>query len=152
MSETEEALGSDLRLFDLPIGADLSLTRKERAAGEAVKEYGDLDVVSGSLNLGQAILSRLRTNRGEIADLGFPDYGSRLFEYIGEPNDASTREKLRLMVLEALAHEPRIKEVVNVVVKPAENDLNGVIIEMAVVPLGGFTALSVVYPFFLEVA
>jgi phage baseplate assembly protein W len=152
MSENEEALGSDLSLSDLTFGADLSLTHKERGVREVVKEYGDLNVVSGALNLGQAITSRLRTRRGEIAELGFPDYGSRLHEYVGEPNDAKTREELRLVVLEALAREPRVKEVVNVTVKPSESDPNGVIIEMAVIPLGGFTPLSIVYPFYLEVA
>src|SRR5947209_14155752 len=51
----------------------------------------DLQVVSGTDNLAQAVLMRLLTPRGELAALGHPEYGSRLHELVGRQNTATTR-------------------------------------------------------------
>ncbi len=150
--DNDDSLGSDLMLSDLAFGADLTLSESQRGKDGKAKEFGDLAIVAGPMNLGQAILSQLRTRRGELADLGFPDYGSRLFEFVGEPNNPRTREKIRVMTLEALAREPRIKEVVSVNARPSSSDPDRVDIDIVVMPAGGGTPLSAVYPFFLEVA
>lgn len=89
------------------LGADL-LTSKGR----------DVRTVSGTSNLEQAILHRLRTRKGELKDLGHPNYGCEMYTLIGEPNNEMTRGLLRLMVMDALRQEPRIKEIVNVEVRP----------------------------------
>jgi phage baseplate assembly protein W len=151
MSENEKLLGSDLMLSNMDYGADLTLTERDRKRIEKRKEFGDLDVVSGAFNLGQAILSRLRTRKGELSDLGYPDYGSRLYELIGEPNNERTRELVRLITQETLLQEPRIKEIVNINVRTFKQDLSRIDIEITVVPIGSTTPLSVVYPFYLEV-
>lgn len=152
MSEKEELMGSDLMLSDFDYGADLTLTERERKRIEKRKEFGDLDVAAGAFNLGQAILSRLRTRKGELSDLGYPDYGSRLYELIGEPNNDRTRELARLITRETLLQEPRIKEIVNINFRTFKEDLSRIDIEIAVIPIGSITPLSVVYPFYLEVA
>ncbi len=151
MSENEEILGSDLMLSDFDYGADLTLTERERKRIEKRKEFGDLEIASGALNLGQAILSRLRTRKGELSDLGYPEYGSRLYELIGEPNNERTRELARLITQETLSQEPRIKEIVNINVRTFKEDLSRIDIEITVIPIGSITPLSVVYPFYLEV-
>ncbi len=40
--------------------------------------------------------------------LGHPDYGSRLHELIGEPNNERTRELVRLYAKECISQEPRV--------------------------------------------
>ncbi len=89
------------------LGADL-LTSKGR----------DVRTVSGTSNLEQAILHRLRTRKGELKDLGHPNYGCEMYTLIGEPNNEMTRGLLRLMVMDALRQESRIKEIVKVEVRP----------------------------------
>src|SRR5262245_23889322 len=76
----------------------------------------DYDTIDGRDNLGQAILMRLLTPRGELTELGHPEYGSRLHELIGAPNTETRRSLAKLFVLEALAQEPRVAKVLEVTV------------------------------------
>src|SRR2546428_778592 len=76
----------------------------------------DLELLSSDNNLLQALLLRFLTHTGELAILGHPDYGSRLFQLIGELNSETNRNRAKLYVLEALAAEPRVKEVKSVIV------------------------------------
>ncbi len=69
----------------------------------------DLDAVSGRDNLRQAIILRLLTPRGELAALGHPDYGSRLPELIGRANNGTTRNLVKLHILECLQRESRLQ-------------------------------------------
>lgn len=78
---------------------------------------GDLKEISGEMNLAQAILHRLRTIRGELSDIGHADYGSNLYDLIGEPNNQTTRDRVKAMVRANIREEPRIKEIVKIEVK-----------------------------------
>ena len=98
-----ETLKTDLRLAETIFGSDFSLN-----------ETGDIAVVSGEFNLAQAILHRLRTIKGELFDTGHPYYGSTLYDFIGEPNNQFTRERVKLAVRNTLLEEPRIKEILRV--------------------------------------
>jgi phage baseplate assembly protein W len=80
----------------------------------------DFDVASNRTNLEQAIITRLLTPRGELAPLGHPEYGSRLHELIGRENNDTTRNLMKLFILEALQLEPRIQSKADVTVTPAE--------------------------------
>ncbi|MEM3692664.1 MAG: GPW/gp25 family protein [Candidatus Bathyarchaeia archaeon] len=140
MSEKGVILGRDLRLrFEEP-GADLS-----------VGPEGDLELISGELNLAQAIIHRLTTGEGELYDIGHADYGSRLHELLGEPNNERTRARAKTIVLNCLAQEPRIKEVISVNVRTNSLEPHRLDIEITVLPIGSPTTLSIVYPFSLEV-
>lgn len=99
-------LGTDLELTETHMGADISNTA-----------MGDLKEISEELNLAQAILHRLRTIRGELYDIGHPDYGSNLYDLIGEPNNQTTRDRLKTMVRSTIKEETRIKEIVKIEVK-----------------------------------
>lgn len=90
----------------------------ERAGVDVAIERGDLRLVSGRANLSQAILNRLFTRQGELADLGHPDYGSRLYQLIGEPNSLRTRAVAELYIREALAAEARIAEIQAITFEP----------------------------------
>jgi phage baseplate assembly protein W len=71
----------------------------------------DLDAITGVDNAVQGIIHRIKTIKGELADLGHPDYGSRHHELIGQPNTAHNRNLVKLYILQALSREPRIEEV-----------------------------------------
>lgn len=109
----------------------------------------DLATISGRDNLGQAVLLRLLTPRGELAALGHPDYGSRLHELVGAPNNATRRSLVKLHVLESLASEPRVAEVTRVDVAPAAGVRDQVRVDLAVVPTGATDTVTI-GPFILE--
>jgi phage baseplate assembly protein W len=91
--------------------------RRVRAQTELLT---DLGTVSGRDNLAQAIIMRLLTPRGELAALAHPEYGSQLHELIGRVNTETTRNLVKLFILEALQFEPRLEEILEVTVTPVE--------------------------------
>jgi phage baseplate assembly protein W len=78
----------------------------------------DFATVSDRQNLAQAVWLRLLTPRGELAELGHPDYGSRLHELVGQKNTATTRNLMKLYILESLQQEPRLAKIEQVAVTP----------------------------------
>ena len=141
MSERKRVLGTDLRLRESEQGADLALASN-----------GDLATVSHEYNLGQAILSRLRIRRGELRDLGHNRLGSRLYDFVGEPNNETTRERIKTAVRETLLDEPRISQIVKVEVRQSKEERDRVDVDISIIPIGQETPLNIVMPFFLEVA
>lgn len=129
---------------------DLKLRFDERGADITFRE-GDLEIISQEENLAQAILHRLMTERGELTELGHPDYGSRLNELLGKPNNESTRNRARALVLECLAQEPRIREFLSVNVSSNRLDPSRLDIEIYVLPVRSERPVSILYPFSLEV-
>lgn len=149
--EIAPLLGSDLRL-DYTWGGgffeDADLSARRGAAGRGER---DLEVTAGVGNLEQAIANRLKTRRGELAPLGHPDYGSRHHDLIGEPNVERTRNLIKLYVLQALRHEPRIEKVLAADVRAEhEPPRDSVRIELAVRVTGEPQPLNLVVPFSLE--
>ncbi len=143
----EERYGTDLKLHMetrpeyMGFGADLFVSRK-----------GDLQTVSGRKNLGQAILHRLLTRRGELGDIGHPDYGSRLHELIGEPNNERTRELVRLYAKECIMQEPRVQDIKSLTVSVQKGNPYAVLLDITVLPIKSNVPMNVVFPFYLEVA
>lgn len=107
--------------------ADLYLTRRQPNQRSSDRNAVDLAVpfstVSGRKNLVQAILNRLHTRQGELAEIGHPDYGSRLYELVGELNNDRTRRRAELYIRQCLAQEARIDEVLEVSFEPPRRDL-----------------------------
>lgn len=100
-------LGSDVKLAEFYLGADLRISRR-----------GDIEITSEEMNIAQAILHRLRTAKGELADLGHPEYGSNILDFIGQPNNWTTRERLKLAIRDTIRQERRVKDIVNISVNP----------------------------------
>ena len=71
----------------------------------------DLATAAGIDALRQALVLRLLTPLGSLADLGHERYGSRLHELIGEPWSAALGLRARAWVLQALSREPRVQRV-----------------------------------------
>ncbi|MEH2291335.1 DUF2634 domain-containing protein [Nostoc sp.] len=75
----------------------------------------DLSTVKGLDNLAQAIINRLITRQGELAALGHPNYGSRLYKLVGEQNNQRSQALAELYIRECLAQESRISEVLEII-------------------------------------
>jgi phage baseplate assembly protein W len=126
-----------------------AVSTDRRRVATRVGVHDDIGVVTGPDNLHQGVLMRLLTPLGELAPLGHPEYGSRLHELIGDRNSETRRNLARLFILQALALEPRIEEVVEVktAVDPAHRE--GVNVTLRVRPVGE-TQIVQIGPFVLE--
>jgi phage baseplate assembly protein W len=116
--DLRQLFGTDLRLRDVAGAADLTL---QGPAGGS----GDVALAAGDDNIVQALTMRLRVRKGELAALGWPDYGSRLHELIGEPDLARTRLKAQVFARDAVEADPRVAQVesVTVVRIPGEREV-----------------------------
>jgi phage baseplate assembly protein W len=147
-------LGTDLDLsYAGPGGyfedADLTTVR----AGDRSPRRADLAVVRDIDAAEQLLANRIKTQRGELASLGHPDYGSRHHELIGQPNTERTRNLIKLYILDALGREPRVEKVLGVnVYAPHDPPRDQVRIELDVLLIEQDTPLNFVVPFSLEVS
>jgi phage baseplate assembly protein W len=103
----------------------------------------------GFENLAQAVILRLLTPRGELAALGHPEYGSRVHELIGQENNTSRRNLLKLFILEALKQEPRVEKVAELAVTPSPGARSTVDVLLRVKPVGATTIVTI-GPFTIE--
>ena len=116
-------------------GADLQIV--ERAGGlDLLRDAGaDLALAVGNDNIAQALALRLRVRKGELGLLGWADYGSRLHELIGEPNNTRTHVKLMAFARAALEQDPRVREVsaIQAKVLPGERDVVRLLLEILLI-------------------
>ncbi len=113
-------------------GKDLRLVWPGDGGTPAAGGVGGGQQVRDEANLVQALLMRLLVDRGELEGLGHPPYGSRIQDLIGEPLDRANLQLLRRLVQEALRADPRVREVVRVVVIPRTGEPGVVDIQAAV--------------------
>jgi phage gp46-like protein len=151
MALNEQRWGTDLRLLgdleqqsDRARGSDLFTTRRTTTGMD------DLEALIGVDNLRQALLLRFLTQMGEMTILGHSDYGSRLYELIGELNTETNRNRAKMYVLQALQAEPRVKKVISVTVTQNRMDRTRMDIDIHLNPVDRDTPLNLVFPFFLE--
>ena len=134
---------------------DFKLTRRSFDHMTSDREYvdmiastsNDIQMVSGRQNLAQAIINRLLTRKGELAQLGHPNYGSRLYELVGELNNLRIRAKAEIFIRECLDQERRIKEVTNVTIAPFSTQDRGLLkVGISVQPADGSEIISLTLP------
>ena len=70
---------------------------------------GDINLVSGRSNLGQAIVNRLKADLTTF--IFYNQYGGNLFEHMGDLNHSTIHEYIRIEVESILRQDPRIKQV-----------------------------------------
>jgi phage baseplate assembly protein W len=150
MAINVERFGSDLRLL-----RDLENQNSRNPGNDLFaiprgQTGQDLETLQRVDNLQQALLLRFLTPVGELALLGHQDYGSRLFELIGELNNETNRNRAKLFVLQALQTEPRVKEIRSVTVTQNRADRTRMDIKVSLLPVDSDTLLNLVFPFFLE--
>ena len=120
---------------------------RRRVANQPPRD--DLTTIHGRDNLGQAVIMRLLTPRGELTELGHPEYGSRLHEIIGQQNTETIRNLARLFILESLQREPRIEEVVEATITPADIQRDLVSVLLRVKPVASTETITI-GPFTLQ--
>jgi hypothetical protein len=99
---------------------------------------GDLNIVKNKINLGQAILNRLKTDLGTY-DLFYTRYGGNLFEQFGELNHPTIHEYIKIEVESILQQDPRIQNIECTVNKTYSN---GVGITLNVTPITNDEVIS----------
>jgi len=151
MASATARFGTDLQLLvnlqaqdDRHRGSDLQLRKRPET------QLKDLQILSDVGNLQQALLLRFLTPLGELAQLGHPDYGSRLFELIGELNNDTNRNRAKLFVLLALAGEPRVEQVLDVIVAQNAALRDAIDISISVKAIDSDTPVNLVFPFFID--
>lgn len=143
-SEARQRLfGTDLLLVDYAGGVDLS----QRSGG---LDGGDLALAAGNDNAVQALTLRLRVRRGELAPLGWPDYGSRLHELIGEPNVPRTHLKLEVFARQAVEADPRVLRVEEVRTSTIPGERDTVRLAMEIRLIDQPSPLNLVFDYPLE--
>ena len=70
---------------------------------------GDINLVSGKSNLGQAIVNRLKADLTTF--IFYNRYGGNLFEHMGDLNHPTIHEYIKIEVEEICRQDPRIKQV-----------------------------------------
>jgi phage baseplate assembly protein W len=137
--ERARLFGDDLRLGQIARGADL-----------LPDQAGDLDLATGVDNIVQALTLRLLVRRGELAPLGWPDYGSRLHELIGEPNIRRTHLRLMAFAREAVEADPRVAEVRQIRARALPRERDTVRLELEVTLIAEPTPANLVFDVNLE--
>ncbi|MBI1929545.1 GPW/gp25 family protein [Candidatus Poribacteria bacterium] len=138
-TEREKLFGNDLRLVERTGGLDL-----------APDAAGDLDLAQGNDNIIQALMLRLKVRKGELAPLGWPNYGSRIHELIGEPNNSRTHVILMAHARNAIEQDPRVAEVKSVRTQPLPGERNVVRILMEITLINEPNPINLVFPVNLE--
>jgi phage baseplate assembly protein W len=148
---TDPQLQTDIAiaLRDSRFRAVYGVAEERRLSTSRQTEVLDLPTVTGRDNLGQAVILRLLTPRGELTPLGHPDYGSRLHELVGRQNTATTRNLVKLFILESLQAESRIASVETVDVQPSPGVRERVDVLVQVTPIGNAETVTI-GPFTLE--
>ena len=84
-------------------------------SADAHHSGADIGIADGLNNLYQAIQNRILTPMGSIPL--HPNYGSRLYTLIGKGNTPLIETFVKMMIVEALQDESRIKLIENIDVK-----------------------------------
>ena len=132
------------RLF----GNDLELYSRNETYDLRPNGAGDLGLAQGNDNIIQALTLRLRVRRGELAPLGWPAYGSRLHELIGEPNINRVHVRLMAYARNAIEEDPRVAEVSGVSASPSGRDTVRLTMEIRLIEEPN--PLNMVFDFDLE--
>ena len=152
---------AELDRLEVRLGRDLELRYLETAGMFEDAEFAttsrrgvtydvllDIAVTAGVPAAVQMLANRIKTRRGELAALGHPEYGSRHHELIGEPNSERNRNLIKLYILQALRHEPRIAEVLECsVTTPVDPPRDQVRVELTVLLIDEHEPLNLVVPF-----
>ncbi len=114
-------------MSDLALLCDLALKRHPLRSQVSSREAidighirGDLSLRDGLDNLAQAIQNRLLTRKGELKTLGHENYGSELYKLLGEPNSWKAKARAELYIREALNHENRVEEIIEILFRGDE--------------------------------
>lgn len=95
-----------MELDDSIYGVDYSSTGK-------VSNTGDMLLVEGLSNAKQSIRNQILTEKGFYPSVD-TDYGSEVYEVLGEDIEEPTLESLKVYIRNTLLDNPRVKEIVEI--------------------------------------
>ena len=78
-----------------------------------VTASGDMELVSGIHNAKQSIFNQLLTEKGAYPSID-DDYGSEIYEVLGEDYEDATIEALQIYIQNALFDNPRVQEIARI--------------------------------------
>jgi phage baseplate assembly protein W len=130
---------------ELLFGTDLALTGAAGGLDLRATPVGDLALAAGNANIVQALTLRLMVRKGELAALGWPDFGSRLHELIGEPNNQRTRVKLMGLARAAIEGDARVDQVLAVEARVLPGERDTVRLDMEIELIHDNTPLNLVF-------
>jgi phage gp46-like protein len=93
---------------------------------------------------------RLRVRQGELTPLGWPDYGSRLHELIGELDLPRTRLKAQVFARNAVEADPRVEKVLSVDILTIPGERQVLRLDMLVQVITSPRPLNLVFDLALE--
>lgn len=92
---------------------DDSIYGTDYSSSGGVSSTGDMLLVTGLDNAKQSIRNQMLTEKGFYPSVD-EDYGSELYELLGEDNEEQTFDALRVYVENALLENPRVKEILEI--------------------------------------
>ena len=95
-----------MELDDSIYGVDYSSTGK-------VSNTGDMLLVEGLDNAKQSIRNQILTEKGFYPSVD-TDYGSEVYEVLGEDIEEPTLEALKIYIMNTLLENPRVKEILDI--------------------------------------
>jgi phage baseplate assembly protein W len=116
---------------------DLALIFKDDGTVDLDTSRGEMTTAGGKDNLVQSLRMRLLVYQGELSGLGHANHGTRIHDLLGEPMDRANIELMRRYVRRALLQDPRVVEVIRVVVTPRRNEPGAVDVDAAVSAVSG---------------
>ena len=132
-----DAQALDLSERGVPLGAHLRRLLADHGRPDP-SGAADLAILEGRENLAQALLLRLLTPQGSLTSLGHPDYGSRLYQLIGERKTDTLRLLCRALVLECVRQEPRVEDAAGeLTFDPEREDVSSFVFTLGVRPVAG---------------
>lgn len=142
-----DVLGRDLKaLYHVTDGRHEDLDLSTVTFPAVPQVITDAELVGGVDNAVQAVIHRIMTVQGELADIGHAEYGSRHHTLIGQPNSVRNRNLVKLYILQALALEPRIRKILKAdIVADPQPDL--VSISLTISFIGSAVPVDLVVPF-----
>ncbi|GAA2152624.1 hypothetical protein FHX52_0797 [Humibacillus xanthopallidus] len=142
-----DPFGTDLLVVPGPptmAAHDASALDLRLGAGNVDRALEGPMLQSGAHNLGQALILRMLTPRGTLAELGHAVYGSRLHELIGTNKNESNRALCKAFVLEVVSQEPRVQDkVVAFVFDIASEGPSELRFTVTVQPVDGSTPVTI---------
>jgi phage gp46-like protein len=130
---------------DLLFGTDLLLLQLSSSFDLLADGLGDLALAGGADNIAQALTLRLLVSRGKLAALGWPDFGSRLHELTGEPNNQRTQVLAMAHARTALEKDPRVNKVAKIKASTPPGDHDTIQLEIEVQLIIANTPLNLVF-------
>lgn len=97
------------------------------------REVTDLEPIEGREAVAQALVLRLLTPVGSLAELGHAEYGSRLGDLIGRRKTTALRGLCRAFILDAVRREPRVDDrPLAITFDPGQETASSFVVEISV--------------------